>query len=397
MSTVSFNDTSQLASLGPGNRWGDVYDQLAPHGVTVAGARGSSVGVAGFLLGGGNSFFSNTHGFGCDSVANFEVVLANGRIVHVKADENADLYQALKGGSGNFGLVTRFDMHTIKYPVTEPDGTGLQYGGFVMYNNDNSTVDMLIDNYDTFVTSVSSTDPESSTILSFDQFAGSTSASPYLLVHNTANNVNNPSFALFINPDTAPLITKSTLRSSTHRDLTDEISLVDSPIAAQRNVWFTSTYTHSPALIRYMLTLHSTFIRNLTLTLTPSSGFSTMALFQPLTSTQLCSNNSLNLQRFIRPDKPAELFLTTLSYSGSENDDAAVAAVSAFHNALDAEADRIGVFWDWRYLNYAHEDRYQKPIAGCVEEVEDFLRRVACRYDPEGVFQRLRGTGHKIV
>lgn len=56
------------------------------------------------------SFHSNRRGFACDNVVNFEVVLANGTIVNANAHENAGLWRALKGGSGNFGFVTRVDV-----------------------------------------------------------------------------------------------------------------------------------------------------------------------------------------------------------------------------------------------------------------------------------------------
>lgn len=55
-----------------------VYQALEPHGVTVVGGRAAGVGVAGFLTGGGNSFYTARRGFACDNVVNFQVVLANG-------------------------------------------------------------------------------------------------------------------------------------------------------------------------------------------------------------------------------------------------------------------------------------------------------------------------------
>lgn len=62
------------------------------------------------------SFHSNSQGFACDSVVNFEVVLADGSIVNANPRENPDLYKSLKGGSGNFGFVTRVDQS--KLPVS---------------------------------------------------------------------------------------------------------------------------------------------------------------------------------------------------------------------------------------------------------------------------------------
>lgn len=64
MNQTSYDEETGLASVRPGSHWGPVYEALAPHGVVVTGGRASSVGVGGFLSGGGNSFHSGRHGFG---------------------------------------------------------------------------------------------------------------------------------------------------------------------------------------------------------------------------------------------------------------------------------------------------------------------------------------------
>lgn len=78
MNATTYDDETQVASIQPGSRWRGVYETLDPYHATVAGGRAASVGVAGFLTGGGNSFFSARKGFACDQVLNFEVVLASG-------------------------------------------------------------------------------------------------------------------------------------------------------------------------------------------------------------------------------------------------------------------------------------------------------------------------------
>lgn len=65
-------------------------------------------------MSGGLSFSSPENGFACDTVVNFEVVLANGQVVNANAKSYSDLFVALKGGANNFGVVTRFDLQTIK-------------------------------------------------------------------------------------------------------------------------------------------------------------------------------------------------------------------------------------------------------------------------------------------
>lgn len=72
---------------------------------------------------------SPRYGFVCDNVQNFEIVLASGKTVNARSQENPDLYRALKGGSNNFGIVTRFDLKTVPldqiwggqivYPITQ--------------------------------------------------------------------------------------------------------------------------------------------------------------------------------------------------------------------------------------------------------------------------------------
>lgn len=78
MKNTTYVPETKIAQIQAGSRWRDVYEELTPYGVTVPGGRTNTVGVAGFLTGGGNTFYTARRGFGCDNVVNFEVVLANG-------------------------------------------------------------------------------------------------------------------------------------------------------------------------------------------------------------------------------------------------------------------------------------------------------------------------------
>lgn len=114
LNSVQVDVTSQKVHLGPAATWAPVYDELVKHRLVVAGGREGEVGVGGLLLGGGISYYSGRYGFACSNVVAYEVVLADGRIVQAEAvGEHADLFRALKGGSNNFGIVTRFTMRTI--------------------------------------------------------------------------------------------------------------------------------------------------------------------------------------------------------------------------------------------------------------------------------------------
>ena len=108
---VTLSADKTQASVGAGNVWYDVYQQLQPKGVTVIGGRVSAIGVGGLTLGGGISFFSNRHGWACDNVNAYEIVLADGTIRTVSYRSSySDLFWALRGGGNNFGIVTRFDL-----------------------------------------------------------------------------------------------------------------------------------------------------------------------------------------------------------------------------------------------------------------------------------------------
>jgi hypothetical protein len=96
--------------VGGGMLCGQVEIETARAGSATVLGQCPSVGVGGFLLGGGISPLMSRYGLGCDNVAAAELVLANGKPTRVSAEENPDLYWAIRGGGGNFGVVTSFEV-----------------------------------------------------------------------------------------------------------------------------------------------------------------------------------------------------------------------------------------------------------------------------------------------
>jgi hypothetical protein len=107
-------DTRRVRVQG-GAVWGDVDRETQLHGLAVPGGVISTTGVGGLTLGGGIGWLHRKHGLACDSLVSAQVVLADGRVVRASADEHADLFWALRGGGGNFGVVTEFEFDS--YPV----------------------------------------------------------------------------------------------------------------------------------------------------------------------------------------------------------------------------------------------------------------------------------------
>ncbi|MBV9802583.1 MAG: FAD-binding oxidoreductase [Solirubrobacterales bacterium] len=99
----------RMARVGGGMDWGALDAATQEHGLAVTGGRVSSTGVAGFTLGSGSGWLERVMGFAADSLISARVVSAEGSIVTASRDENPDLFWALRGGGGNFGVVVEFE------------------------------------------------------------------------------------------------------------------------------------------------------------------------------------------------------------------------------------------------------------------------------------------------
>ena len=117
LDTVELLDAHRrLVRVGAGATWGSVAGALDRHGLGLSSGDTKEVGVGGLTLGGGIGWMVRKHGLTIDSLVGARVVTADGRVVTASADEHPDLFWALRGGGGNFGVVTDFDF--VAHPVT---------------------------------------------------------------------------------------------------------------------------------------------------------------------------------------------------------------------------------------------------------------------------------------
>jgi hypothetical protein len=112
---VTVDPDRKLVRIGGGCRLGDVDAATAAHGMVVPAGIMSETGVGGLALGGGIGWFSRKHGLTCDQFVSLEVVLATGKVIEVDDNSHPDLFWALRGGGGNFGIVTRFTVKAYDF------------------------------------------------------------------------------------------------------------------------------------------------------------------------------------------------------------------------------------------------------------------------------------------
>ncbi|KAF8921343.1 hypothetical protein CPB85DRAFT_319990 [Mucidula mucida] len=148
-----YDASSETVTLGPGQTWRTVYEKLIPTPVTVMGGRVGYVGVGGFLTGGGLCFLTNMYGLASNTVVDYQIVLADGRVLW--ASEDPELAQAMRGAGYSFGVVTEIVMKALPKPPRV-------YAGYLLYPADK--LEALAKHVEKLTTE--NTDPRISLILS---------------------------------------------------------------------------------------------------------------------------------------------------------------------------------------------------------------------------------------
>lgn len=130
MKGIHVDPAHRMARAQPGVLWGELDRETQLFGLATPGGVISTTGIAGLTLGGGLGWLRRTHGLSCDNLLSVDIVTADGQLRHASAEENTDLFWAVRGGGGNFGIVTSFEFQlhpvgpevmfcSLMYPVDD--------------------------------------------------------------------------------------------------------------------------------------------------------------------------------------------------------------------------------------------------------------------------------------
>jgi FAD/FMN-containing dehydrogenase len=110
MTGVDIDPAARTARVRPGARWSDVIAAAEPYGLAPMSGDTASVGVVGYTFGGGVGWLARPYGYGADNLLGARLVTADGDLVRAAADDHPDLYWAIRGGGGNFGIATELEI-----------------------------------------------------------------------------------------------------------------------------------------------------------------------------------------------------------------------------------------------------------------------------------------------
>ncbi|CAG8885934.1 unnamed protein product [Penicillium egyptiacum] len=373
MNAVALNADKTVASIGPGNNWLTAYAALEPHGLAVIGGRASSIGVGGFVLGGGISYHSNLYGWSCDNVESFEVVTASGLIVTASATSYPDLYWALRGGGNNFGLVTKYNMYTIPSPelyggartFLEPEFPQVINAWINVINN--ATVDGKAQQY-----------------VAFLRTQGMNLASAELT---------------YVKNDPNPEIFKQYRNISAISDTSSAKTLVEyveyleteNPFGL-REVYWPISAALDERFANWVVDLFYSMVPEVA----DVAGAQPVLIYQGITEPMLnnMKNHGGNPLGLAGSSGPVHLLHISCWWKNESDDKTIYAFVNKFMEKVMAEAKSVGVFNEYVYMNYA--SMFQDPIARYGADNKAQLKKIAKKYDPREVYQTLQPGYFKL-
>lgn len=370
-----------FVSVGAGARWGKIYEAVQEKGLGVTGSRSAHGGVGGLALSGGLSFFSSREGFICDNLINFEVVLSTGKIVNANADENVDLWRALRGGGNNLGVVTRFDLRTFEQ--------GPFWGGAVLYHPPSfpGQVEALVEH----LKQPSSADTHVMLSIgysaSYMQLGGTLCMNGLYHIGSTAPNPPELEPFAAVSPQIEQL---NSLRALTLTEAAGEQAQQSAD--GVRCAYMNTTVKADAATLK---SAADTYVAALE-PLKECEGITCSFTLQPYPTSLLEKTLSLggNVLGLDPVDGPLVSILALTWWKKQDDDGKIVSTFRKVIEGIDRDAQSRGTAVPFKYMNYAWD--FQDPIASYGPENKAFLQQVSRTYDPDGLFQNGVPGGFKL-
>ena len=305
---------------------------------------------------------------------NYEVVLASGQIVQANTQINHDLFIALKGGSNNFGIVTRFDLPTFVQ--------GQMWGGDIFYSA--SAVPQIFQAFNDFAATTSP--DEQAHVIAATNWSNGTETGVSSIYHATPI-VAPPSLKPFtlIEPQIF-----SSLRFDSLLGFAEEQSAFSTDGA--RQLYFTTCFRLDA---QFMFDVRELWLQTLK-TIDTVEGLVLTLVFQPptkgiLSKSAALTGNSLGLSP---GDGPLVITLFNSVHINALDDNKVIAAVLALIENIDTLAAQKGLSARYRFTNYGYKT--QKILEGYGDESLENLRAASKKYDPQGFFQSVVPGGFKL-
>ncbi|KAB8274993.1 6-hydroxy-D-nicotine oxidase [Aspergillus minisclerotigenes] len=364
---VNLSEDKLTADIGVGLRWLDVYKALDQYDLAVAGGRFPTVGVSGLLLGGGLSFRHGVDGIGAMGVSNYEVVLANAEIVNANAKENSDLFWALKGAGGNFGIVTKIEMKTVPAKVWSE---AKLYAPSVT----SELLQALMKHHEAI-----ESDEKSSLLLTCNN-PGTALVSLYCDAVNKLPVVFEPFEHIPATSQSLPRGVYSTY----------ELLGVIETLAVPGHVCHDfRTMSSQPSLEVYE-TAERVRMEQGNL-LSDVEGLRISNVIQPMSSISIKQSRKVGRNPLGLEEVGQQWLLAMADWNNPADGDRVRQAMRHVVDATEATAKANGTYLPSQYCNYASLD--QDPLASYGAENLERLRAIASKYDPDGVFQTLQSGG----
>ncbi|KAG8716975.1 hypothetical protein FRC09_014933 [Ceratobasidium sp. 395] len=349
LKTISFSQDNTSVFVGAGNRWGDVYTETGKRGVTVAGGRISPVGI----------------------------VLANGTIANPSSSSYPDLFKALKGGTGNFGIVTQFQLQT--YPINNVYAGNLYYAP--------TQFDKLFPAVETYARVGAESDPKSHIISAWVNVPSKLlNMATFYAFYSDPVSSPPPAIKPFFDIPT----TTNTVRVKTVKDAADELTV--GTVNGLRYEIRDYSIRADAVLFKDLFNL----FQSTTAYLNTTAGWLSAIAFQPISNSMIRASEARggNVLGLVPAQDPLIIVNYQFSWLLASDDNRVHMTIDQLmKNSMDLARAR-GKMADYIYLNYASTG--QSVIEAYGTDQVSFLQSVKAKYDPTNVFRNLVKGGFKV-